>query len=310
MALFLGVDTSNYSTSAALYDTNGDRTLSIRRLLPVRQGELGLRQSDALFLHTKALPDVLSELPSVNGIEAVGVSVRPRNRDDSYMPCFLAGLSAAFAAAKTAEVPLYKFSHQDGHIVSALYSAGRLDLLQRRFIAFHVSGGTTEALLVTPDKQSIIRCNIIGETTDLNAGQAIDRVGAMLGLAFPAGPELEKTAAMNDEPVRLNIKPYRGKVSFSGLENQCRSLLDKGAKAPYVADYCIKYIKKTLEFLTESLIKDYGDLPLLFSGGVMSNSYIKEEFTKKYGAYFATAQFSSDNAMGAAILAYLKNDNG
>ncbi len=309
MGLFLGVDTSNYSTSVALYDTNGEKTVSLRRLLPVKEGQIGLRQSDALFLHTKALPDVFDELPDFDKPIAIGVSTRPRNRDDSYMPCFLAGVSVASAMAKALNVPLFTFSHQDGHILSALYSSKKLELVNQKFIAFHVSGGTTEALLVSPDKEKIINCEIIAETTDLNAGQAVDRVGAMLGLSFPSGVELDKLARQNTEKVKLNIKPYKGKISFSGLENQCKQLLEKGFKPSYIADYCIKYIEKTLSYLTDDLINKYGDLPLLFSGGVMSNSYIQQEFKNKYGAFFATPQFSSDNALGVAILASMRNNN-
>ena len=61
-ALFLGIDTSNYTTSAALADGDGNIIVNLKRLLPVKEGERGLRQSDALFAHTKNLPLIMGEL--------------------------------------------------------------------------------------------------------------------------------------------------------------------------------------------------------------------------------------------------------
>ena len=101
----LGVDTSNYATSLAVFDTAGEVVCAKKRFLPVKPGQLGLRQSDALFHHTTALPEMLHELAQefdLTRIDAVGVSQKPRPAEGSYMPCFLAGVNAAtaFAAAR------------------------------------------------------------------------------------------------------------------------------------------------------------------------------------------------------------------
>lgn len=160
-----------------------------------KKGEKGIRQSDAVFHHTVQLPEIIDKLFTKTGerdISAVGVSYAPRRLEGSYMPCFLTGISAATAVSRALSVPLYRFSHQEGHIAAALYSAGRLELLNEPFIAFHVSGGTTEAVLVNPDNEHIINAEIVASSSDLKAGQAIDRVGVMLSLNFPAGPELER----------------------------------------------------------------------------------------------------------------------
>lgn len=156
--MILGIDTSNYTTSAAVLD--GEALTQQKQLLEVRPGERGLRQSDALFQHTRNLPLLFDKLPPMDGVTAVGVSTRPRNVEGSYMPCFLAGISAATAAAKAAGCPLYTTSHQVGHILAALYGAGALEMIRAPFVAFHVSGGTTEALLVEPHKEELIsaRC--------------------------------------------------------------------------------------------------------------------------------------------------------
>ena len=192
----LGIDTSNYTTSAALYDTESGIVVQSKKLLPVKKGELGLRQSDAVFHHTKQLPEIFGRLFEEASVipEAIGVSVRPRNIDGSYMPCFLCGEGLADSLSAVNNIPVYKTSHQVGHILAALYSAGKLDFVNRRFIAFHVSGGTTDCLLVEPDSENVIKITELGTSLDLKAGQAVDRVGLMLGLDFPCGIQLEALA--------------------------------------------------------------------------------------------------------------------
>ena len=191
MASFLGIDTSNYTTSVAIYNKCGE-VVSIKKILTVKDGKIGLRQSDAVFQHVKEIPSKIEELFSKaeETPSAIGVSKSPRDEIGSYMPCFEVGVAVARSIAAALKVPLYTFSHQRGHIVAALYSANKIDLLKEKFLAFHVSGGTTEAILVTPDDENIIKCEIVAKTLDLNAGQVIDRVGNMLGLPFPSGPEL------------------------------------------------------------------------------------------------------------------------
>ena len=120
MAGVLGLDTSNYTTSAAWFDgTGGDNT---GKLLEVPQGALGLRQSEALFQHVKRLPAILEDLKAAGlprVLTAIGASTRPREVEGSYMPCFLAGEAQGKAMASVLEVPFYACSHQQGHIADA-----------------------------------------------------------------------------------------------------------------------------------------------------------------------------------------------
>ncbi len=301
----LGIDTSNYTTSAALYK---DGTINQQKmLLPVKPGELGLRQSDAVFHHVQQLPTVLEALLSGKAsVTAVGVSNRPRDLVGSYMPCFTVGFGTAKAISLSLGVPLFSFSHQAGHIAAALYSANKLDLLHQEFIAFHVSGGTTEAVLVTPNEQMVFNVKIIAQSLDLKGGQAVDRVGAMLGLPFPSGKALEELALNTD--IEFKIKPpLKGAdCSLSGVENKCRGMLDNGRPMEEIAAYCLQSILSSLDAMTAVLLTQYGNLPLLFAGGVMSNSIIRNKLTEKYGAYFAAPEFSADNAAGIAILTAIK----
>lgn len=301
--MFLGIDTSNYTTSAALFDAEKCEIIQNKKLLPVKEGELGLRQSDAVFAHVKQLGDIVHDLFSEKyEIEAIGVSTRPRDIDGSYMPCFLVGDMVAKTLSSVLKVPRYEFSHQQGHIAAALFSAGRLDLLNEKFIAFHLSGGTTEALLVTPESERIIRCEKIAGSADLKAGQAVDRVGVMLGLPFPAGKHLEELALMStaEYKIRPTMKGYD--CCLSGIENKCRKMLDSGEKPEDIALFCLKSIEAALCGMTDTLLSGYGNIPLVYAGGVMSNKIIRKTIEEKYCGIFALPEFSSDNAAGISVL--------
>ncbi len=310
MSLYLGIDTSNYTTSAALYDSETGVMTQQKKLLPVKEGQPGLRQSDAVFHHTAQLHTLFSALVEhidTKQIAAVGVSSRPRPVSGSYMPCFTVGENTAKILSAALKVPLAEFSHQEGHIAAALFGADRLELLRREFIAFHVSGGTTEALLVRGEGSGF-SCKLIAKTLDLNAGQAVDRVGLMLGLRFPCGAQLEQLALQNTEPVKVRPTLKGCDCCLSGVENLCQKLCAEGRDKPYIAAFCLEYIRRTLEQMTDCLRERYGDLPLLYAGGVMSNTLIKNSFTEKYNASFAPPMYSSDNAAGIAYLTYVKHE--
>ena len=306
--LTLGIDTSNYTTSCALYE-NGE-VIQKKLLLPVKEGEKGLRQSDAVFHHTARLWPLVEELFDGRKpvIDAIGVSEKPRDAEGSYMPCFLVGVNAARCIGAALGKPVYGFSHQSGHIMAALYSAKKTELVGQKFIAFHVSGGTTEMLLVSPDAQRAFDVEIIGETLDLNGGQAVDRAGVMLGLKFPCGKELERLALQSEKNFNPKICVKDGNCSLSGLENKCVSMHKNGESAEDIARFCLDFVGKTIEKMTEYALEKYGNLPLVYAGGVMSNSIIRKRITDKFGAFFAEPDFSCDNAAGVAILAAMKGE--
>ncbi len=307
MASFLGLDTSNYTTSVAICASDGTMKQA-KKLLPVKSGEIGLRQNDAVFHHVNRLPDVFGEV--VKGLtempDAVGVSARPRDEDGSYMPCFTVGASFGRMIAQLLNVPCYEFSHQAGHIAAGLYSAGRLDLLKRKFLAFHVSGGTTEALLVAPDELNVIKTEIAAKTLDLTAGQLIDRVGVALGLNFPAGGELEKLALCCDEAIKVRPTLKGADCCLSGVENLCVRMKLEQQRDEKVARFCIEYVGATLEAMCKELLRKFGVMPVVFVGGVMSNVIIKRRLSSCFDAIFGEPGFSSDNAAGVAILTAIK----
>lgn len=311
MARILGIDTSNYTTSCALYDTDTKSVSQVKRLLPVKEGEAGLRQSDAVFQHVKQLPELMEELFSQSGrteIAAVAVSTRPRGEDGSYMPCFLVGEAVARSAAAANGIPLFETSHQTGHVLAALYSAGRLDWIRsdKPFLAFHVSGGTTDVLLCTPNEDSVLEISRIASSLDLKAGQAVDRVGLTLGLKFPCGRELEALAEKADKHYRCKAVLKDGSCCLSGLENKCAQLLSNGESRENVAAYCLDFIGQTVSDMTDCALQRHGDMNIIYAGGVMSDRLLQNMLSRRFAACFAEAEFSCDNAAGVAIYGALK----
>lgn len=311
MAVFIGIDTSNYTTSAAAYDSERGQVIQKKRLLHVKEGERGLRQNEAVFQHTVALPELVEALfDALGGAPAAGVAVsaKPRDEAGSYMPCFLVGAGAGRMIANALRVPLYETTHQAGHILAALHSAEKTALLREPFLAFHVSGGTTEALLVSPDRERIVRTEIVAKTLDLNAGQAVDRVGVAMGLGFPAGAQLDRLAAQSGQAYSIKPVLKGSDCCLSGIENLCIHKINAGEPKEDIAKFCIDYLSETLSAMAKSLLERFGSLPLVFSGGVMANSMIRERFTARFGAFFAEPQFSADNAAGVALFGWLKDE--
>ena len=297
--MYLGIDTSNYTTSAAAFD--GRDGVNRSRLLDVAPGQLGLRQSDALFSHVKRLPVLMEQLFSAvspGEIQAVAVSTRPRAVEGSYMPCFLAGVAVAKSLAAALGVPCHEVSHQQGHVAAALWSAGRMDLMDKPHLAWHLSGGTTELLHITPEGKNV-RAEKIGGTSDISAGQIMDRTGKLLALPFPAGKALDQLSQ------GVEVKPFRVKTqgltfSLSGLENQVAAFYQRTNSPEETAAFAVSSVCDVVLRTTREAQKQYPGLEVVFSGGVASNVTLRR--VCGFGV-FAAPQFSTDNAMGVAVLA-------
>lgn len=303
----LGIDTSNYASSIAVIDyAKGEVLLNEKHFLPVKQGECGLRQQDAVFGHIKNLIEILELVHNkfdLSCVQAVGVSVKPTNEENSYMPCFLVGKLLAQMMKAVKDVPIVQTTHQDGHLNSALFSLQKESLYNDKIIVFHVSGGTTDMILVENGK--IIET--VGSSNDLFAGQAVDRLGVKLGFSFPAGVNVSILAAQCDETFRPKVSVKGLNCNLSGLQNQCEKLIEQGYDNSYVCKYCLSYIAATLIKVTCNAREIYGNLPVVFVGGVMSSETIKDIVTKKLDdCYFVQPVFSSDNAIGTAAVAARK----
>lgn len=297
----IGIDTSNYTTSIAFFDGEGGENCS--RLLPVGQGELGLRQSDAVFAHIKSLPKLSGRLFShirKDAITAVGVSTRPRAVEGSYMPCFMVGYSHARLLSDALDVPLVEVSHQQGHVAASLWSAGRMDLLEKPHLAWHLSGGTTELLLVEPEGKNV-KCTRIGGTTDISAGQLIDRTGQLLDLPFPSGKHLDSLSREATGKDVFRVKCRSSEFSLSGVQNKVQQFYAVCCSPAETAAYALRCVAGAVYQATAQALEAYPGLSVVFSGGVASNSMLRE-LTATLHPVFAQPQFSTDNAMGVAVL--------
>ena len=306
---FLGIDTSNYTTSAALYCPGAAQLTQQKKPLPVAKGERGLRQSDALFHHTVQLPALVRELFSHRPPpRALGVSARPRDLPGSYMPCFLAGVSAAECTAAALGVPLYHFSHQAGHLAAVLLGAAKTALRFAPFLAFHISGGTTDLLYVTPDSDTIFAVARIGGSSDLHAGQVIDRVGVRMGLPFPCGAQMDLLAQESTRQFQPKLSVKGLECSLSGLENQCLKMQEGCESAADISRFCFESLLFAFTALAENARAQYGALPLVFSGGVAASIFLRAALEERFSAVFAPPAFSADNAAGIAAMTFWKEE--
>ena len=303
--LALGIDTSNYKTSVAIVDEEGKILYNSQNFLYVKEGERGLRQSDAFFQHVKKLPELMEEvfsLPNVrDNLACISVSTRPRPVNGSYMPVFTAGEAFARTLASSMNLPLYEFSHQEGHIEAVKYYSTLKDA--NKLVTFHFSGGTTECILVDQDNSF----EIIGGSKDLAYGQVLDRIGVSLGLAFPCGEELDEIAlfASYKEKRLSKIKVNDCFVNLSGIETQAQRLICSVLADELICEVFEKISASILD-ITLQIKEKYHITDFLFAGGVSSSGYIRnylrKNLPKDINIAFGEPKLSQDNAVGIALL--------
>lgn len=300
--MILGIDTSNYTTSVALCE-NGEIIADTRKLLYVKQGMRGLRQSEAFYQHVNNLPELLDSLPCLDNVRAICVSDAPRRVEGSYMPCFNAGVRIAQIMCKALNVPLYRVAHQQGHIRAALIENNIND--EKPFLCVHLSGGTTEVLLCEKINGNY-NCEIVGATSDISAGQFIDRIGVACGLDFPCGKQMD-LLCLDNCSIKLPISVNERAVSFSGVETYLERIIEKKAYSKEeIFTSVFDCVGKSLIKLSEECLKYTSTDTVLFAGGVSGSVHIEKMINDKLGRKnnirFAKAGYGSDNAVGVALL--------
>lgn len=310
---FLGIDTSMYTTSAAVLDEEGRILFEERRLLEVPPGKRGLQQSAAVFAHIRALPEILEGVRGLSlDLAAVAYSGKPRPLPDSYMPVFKAGEASARSIAAVLEIPAYPVSHQENHLGAALWSE-KMDL-QEPVLFLHLSGGTTEILRAEPRKDGRgFSMTLLGCSQDISAGQLLDRIGVSMGLPFPAGPFMEELSRnwregqVGNPPNPLKVCEKNGNLFFSGLETRLSKILSQGQMEPGEAAAHLE------DIIARSLLQGIGRArqsspveTIIIAGGVAANLRIREILQKELPAdvlVFPDARYCGDHALGAAYLA-------
>ena len=258
--MFLGIDTSCYTTSLALIETGGKLLKDCRRLLFVKEGDLGISQSQGFFIHNAQLPELFHDLcqgVDKNKIKAVTVSGKPRPQEGSYMPVFRAGFNMAQVISTALNIPLYTTTHQEGHLAAALWSLKKYYTVDSEFLALHISGGTSE-LLRAKKADGGFDIDILS-SSDLAAGQYIDRVGVALGLPFPSGPHLEELALKNKESsFKLPVAVRGLEFSFSGPESAAMRLINRDMDKEELARAVFISIGEALAKAINNAIKEAG----------------------------------------------------
>lgn len=313
MKYYLGIDTSAYTTSLCAVDGAGRVIGEARKVLTVPRGKQGLRQSEAVFQHVQNLPLAAEGLREQMGgdwqIAAVAATTAPRPHPGSYMPVFAPGTCFGRAFAQLAGARFYELSHQENHLLSGMYDSGMPQV--PRFLAIHLSGGTTELMDVAAESGSRLRISLLGATADLHAGQFVDRIGVALGLPFPAGPELEKLASRSASAITVPSVHKEGQVSFSGPLTALLNHVGK-ADAGAVALGCLQCIARTLVKWIRWAEAGVDCRDALVVGGVAANGIIRDILRTKlphWRLYFASPRYSTDNALGAALFALDADQN-
>ena len=305
MRAAIGLDTSCYTTSAAIADENGEIVGFQRKLLPVQPGTCGLRQSEAVFAHLRQLPELMehlmAEVEDVT-ISAVAASAKPRDAEESYMPVFTVGRNVGRSLASVLNVPFMETSHQTGHILAGMIGNPPL---QPPFIALHISGGTTESLLCNGET-----VEMLGQTLDLHAGQLLDRLGVAMGFDFPAGAALEQLAMQGKAEARLPVSMARNDMDchLSGAETQCKRWLESGAYSrEIIAAEAFDLLARTTARMLAAACRQTDAGSVLIVGGVASSQLLRERIPyrlAKLGCYadlvFGQRTYASDNAAGVA----------
>ncbi|MDD6043699.1 MAG: O-sialoglycoprotein endopeptidase [Eubacteriaceae bacterium] len=302
----LGIDTSNYKTSVAIVSSEGEILCNSQKYLQVKKGERGLRQSDALFQHVMNLPGQLEEafhsLPAAYAVNCIAVSTRPRPIEGSYMPVFNGGICVARSISAALNIPLVEVSHQEGHIEAVKYFSDMKAL--DRLICFHFSGGTTEALLV--DKDMI---EIAGGTKDISFGQVLDRIGVSLGMEFPCGEEMDNMKMVSVQEKNNLLPPIKvidGYINLSGIETKAQRLIQEGTTdRDALVSMTFDRLGNAITDMCCQLHEKYEINDFLFAGGVSSSRRIRNRINRLQGMYnicFGSAELSTDNAVGVALL--------
>ncbi|RNB75084.1 O-sialoglycoprotein endopeptidase [Brevibacillus panacihumi] len=311
--VLLGIDTSNYRTSLCLAREDGRIVAEAKRLLKVKEGKRGLQQSEAVFQHVMNLPELSEQMKwEEHEIVAICVSEKPRPVDQSYMPVFKVGEGLAKSLSIYLQVPLYLTTHQEGHIAAGEYTAQERPA-EDRFLAVHLSGGTSEILLCER-QASGYAIEKVGGTIDLHAGQLVDRIGVAMGMSFPAGPQIEELAKQAEGEFRVSSSVDGLTFSFSGPEASLLRAISTGdATHAQIARATEQCIANTLEKALRHAIEQGLPRDILIVGGVAANQYMRERLIKrlehpavKAKLYFCDPVYSGDNAYGVAMLGWMK----
>ena len=224
------------------------------------------------------------------------------------MPVFFAGESYARSIAAALDIPLFTFSHQEGHIEAVKAFSKHSD--GQEILACHFSGGTSELLHVI-DNGHGYDIEIVGGSKDIAFGQVIDRAGVAMGMRFPAGEEMDKLALDSKEisNILTPVKVKEGWLNLSGIDTQMKRALEDsntGSLSMLTTELFTKLSDAMCAMISDA-VRQTGINNVIMAGGVSSSRFMRERITEKLTSSetdveFSSGELSQDNAIGVAVL--------
>ena len=221
------------------------------------------------------------------------------------------GVSQGQALAAALNVPFFTTTHQRGHIAAAKYGTG---LEADRYVALHLSGGTTDTLLIDGNE-----LKPLGTSCDLHAGQLVDRIGVKLGLPFPAGPYLEELALRgeNKNRVPVSFETDGLRCHLSGAESQLLRMIEADERKEDVAAEVYGVLCRTVLRMVQTASEKNDTKDVLIAGGVASSRLLRDMLLQRnekrrtaLRLFFGKPELSGDNAVGVALIGLEKRSRG
>ena len=313
----LGIESSCDDTAAAVL-RNGKILSNVVANQSIHESYGGVVPELASRAHQQNIVPVVDQALQKAGISSNDLNAVAFTQGPGLMGSLLVGTSFAKSLAYGLDIPLIDVNHMQAHILAHFIEKNGYKRPYFPFIAMTISGGHTQIVLV----EDYFKMTVIGETIDDAVGEAFDKSGKILGLGYPAGPEIDKRAKLGN-PIAFKFTKPKVKglnFSFSGLKTAILYFIQKQViENPRFIEENINDICASIQYTIINILMDKLKLAVLetgvshivIGGGVSANSGIRnalKEAESKYGwsTYLPAFEFTTDNAAMIAIVGYLK----
>ena len=317
--IILGIESSCDDTSAAVIK-NGVLLSSVIASQAVHEAYGGVVPELASRAHQQNIVPVVHEALKRAGVTKEQLSAVAFTRGPGLMGSLLVGVSFAKGLARSLDIPMIDVNHLQGHVLAHFIKESEDDTDQPKFpfICLLVSGGNSQIIRVNAYNDM----QVLGQTIDDAAGEAIDKCSKVMGLGYPGGPIIDKLARQGNPNAYTFSKPHISgyDYSFSGLKTSfLYSLRDWLKEDPdfiehHKVDLAASLEKTIVDILMDKLrkvVKDTGINEVAVAGGVSANNGLRNayrEHAAKYGwkIYIPKFGYTTDNAAMIAITGYYK----
>jgi len=313
----LGIESSCDDTSAAVIH-NGTVLSNVVASQKIHEEYGGVVPELASRAHQQNIVPVVHQALKKANITKAQLSAIAFTRGPGLMGSLLVGTSFAKSLAYGLNIPLIDVNHMQAHILAHFIEEDDFATPPFPFLAMTISGGHTQIVKV----ENYFDMTVIGETIDDAVGEAYDKSGKILGLGYPAGPEIDNRAQLGNPKAFSFTKPKVDGLnfSFSGLKTAILYFIQKETKAnpnfieEHINDVCASIQYTIIGILIDKLkkaAKATGINHIAIGGGVSANSGIRKALKdgeQKFGwtTYIPKFEYTTDNAAMIAIVGYLK----